>query len=220
MVLRSTQKCLVICCLLLWAAMLPTTALRAQTDGPRNVLKINPLSLMIGVVNLKAEHKLNTRFTGQLGLHVGAPRLNVNAPQQRVGIKYFFAGITPELRYYIAFHRVAVPKGLFVGTYCRYIYVKERYHTQGVSPTNTTIVEGTAQLRRQVVGLGFLVGYQFLFKKRVSLDMYIGPQYSSSFTKREFLCTNCTGTEQEIGRPGLRFDGIEPRAGIGIGYAF
>jgi hypothetical protein len=204
---------------LLWAVWVPR--LHGQpASSTNNLLKINPLSLFISTFNVKLEHRLNTRFSGQLGLHIGSPRLLVGDEALPNGVQYFYAGITPELRYYVAFHRVAQPKGLFVGTYCRYSLVKERYRTMLADPDRDLPTEGIVFLRRHVASLGFLIGYQLLLKDRIGLEIYIGPQYSSAAAKQKLLCSGCDGDEHAIGRPKLKFDGIEPRAGIVIGYAF
>jgi Protein of unknown function (DUF3575) len=204
---------------LLWAMWMPS--LHGQpSSSTTHLLKINPLSLFISTLNVKLERRLNTRFSGQLGLHIGSPRLQIGDDTMPNAVQYYFAGITPELRFYVAFNRVAQPKGLFVGTYCRYSLVKERYRTMVADPDRAMPTEGIAFLRRHVASLGFLIGYQLFFKDRIGLEIYVGPQYSSSATKQKLLCTGCDGDEHAIGRPGLKFDGIEPRAGLAIGYAF
>lgn len=210
--LRLLSVAVLLCCLL--------PRVHSQSATPLNVLKINPLSLAILTFNAKIERCFSERFSGQLGIYLGAPRLKYHADSLPRGIQYVMLGITPELRFHPNFNRRSNPKGLFVAAYCKYAYVKEQYPSFAYDPDSLGTITATAQLRRHVASLGFLLGYQFLFKNRFALDLFIGPQYSASKTARNVACTDCDGDEQLIGRPGLRFDGIEPRAGICIGYAF
>ena len=192
----------------------------AQVSGPKTVVKLNPLSLFVATANVKVERRLSTRFSAQLGLHLGGPRLKYKADSLPHGIHYFFAGITPEFRYYVAFNRVANPKGLYVGSFCRFVYARERYASLATDPDVPGTVSGVAVLKRHVIALGFTVGYQWISKQGFTVDLFIGPQYSTSNTKRRMICSTCDGNERPIGHPGLRFDGIGPRTGLGLGYAF
>ncbi len=192
----------------------------AQVRGASTVVKVNPLSLFVATLNVKVERRLTSRFSAQLGLHIGGPRLKYKADSLPHGIQYFMAGITPEFRYYIAFNRVPNPKGMYIGSFCKYLYARERYASFLQDPDAPSPVTGVAVLKQNVIALGFLVGYQWIFKQGISLDLYIGPQYSTSFTRRSVICSVCDGNERPIGHPGLRFDGIGPRAGLTLGYAF
>lgn len=192
----------------------------AQVSGAQTVIKLNPLSLFVGTANVKVERRLSSRFTAQLGLHIGGSRLKYKADSLPHGIHYFLTGITPEFRYYIAFNRVANPKGLYVGAFCRYVYASERYPSYAQDPDAPAPVRGVALLKRNVVALGFMVGYQWISKQGFTVDVFIGPQYSSSATRRRVICGTCDGNERPIGHPGIQFDGIGPRAGMGLGYAF
>ena len=192
----------------------------APTDGPGNVIKLNPLSLFATTLNIKYERRISQRFSGQIGFHIGQPRSKYRADSLERGIRYFFVGIAPEFRYYIAFNRIANPKGLFVASFARYTFVKEHYSSFGIEPGIPGLLVGNARLERHVVSLGFLLGYQFMFKKKVSLDVFIGPQYNSSSTKREFACSVCSANAYTVGRPGIRYDGVGLRSGIAVGYAF
>jgi hypothetical protein len=203
---------------LMWA--LPTHGQLVTSELPRHVVKLNPLSLAILTLNAKLERRLNERFSGQVGVYVGAPRLKYKADSLPRGIQYFMLGITPELRFHVNFNHRPNPSGAFVAAYCKYTFVKERYASLAYEPDDPGTIITPARIRRHVGSLGFLIGYQFLFKERFALDLYIGPQYSASATLREATCRDCDGDEALIGRPGLRFDGVEPRAGIAVGYAF
>jgi Protein of unknown function (DUF3575) len=141
---------------IIWIVLLlvvPTCLLSAQTV--KNVLKINPLSIFVGTANVKLEHRLGDRFSGQIGVYVGGPRLQFNSDSTTRYVKYFFVGIIPELRYHISFNHVPNPKGFFVGSYCKYAFVRQQYTAHARTPAG--LVRGGVQERNHVATVGFLL---------------------------------------------------------------
>lgn len=200
---------------------LSRTGWAQASDSPRlNVVKVNPLSIFASTFNARWEHGLGDRFSLLLGAHVGAPKLHFNADLTADGIRYFLLGVTPELRYYISFVKNKPPKGLYASTHLRLAYVRQRFMGLVYEPGNLAQFEAAVLTRRKVISFGFLVGYQFLIKGRLAIDAFIGPQYSSSVPAYEIQCPTCDGDERVLGSPGLRFDGVEPRGGLSVGYAF
>jgi Protein of unknown function (DUF3575) len=192
----------------------------AQGEPRKTILKVNPLSILVATANVKVERRLDQRFSAQIAAYIGAPRLAYNADSVAKQVRYFYVGIVPELRYHISFIRVPNPRGLYTSVFGRYAYVEQHYAADAFSPTSSMVVRGKVTLHRHVASIGFLIGYQFMIDDRVALDAYIGPQYSTSQTLSTFTCPTCVGDEQHIAKPGLRFDGIEPRIGLAVGYAF
>lgn len=191
-----------------------------QRDATPNVIKINPLSLMIGAGNLQFEHKFSKRFSAQMGIMVGAPKLRVFAEKLAQPIGYKVMGITPEIRYYLSFAKRAPPSGVYIGAYLRLQHVSERYNTHVYNPDAFQNVDVAVTISRNVFAGGFLIGYQFLIKEQFALDLFIGPRYGSASSHYILDCAACNGDEKLNAKVGLRFDGMDLRAGIGVGYAF
>ena len=185
-----------------------------------NTVKINPLSLGVLTLNVQGERQLNDRFSAQMGAFLGGTSLSIYADELPEGIKYRWWGLTPELRYFISFNRMDVPKGFYVAPFLRFQRVREAFKGEAHDPDTKLILAGDVDLRRNSIGGGFMLGYQLITARNFVLDLYMGPKYSSANSKIEFSCSTCNGNEVLINQPGLHFDGIEIRAGLSLGFAF
>ncbi len=185
-----------------------------------NTIKINPLSIFIATLNVQAERQLNDRFTCQLGTFIGGNSLKVQAEDLPDGIRYRWWGLTPELRYFISFNRMDVPKGFYVAPFLRFQRVKQNYVTDAHDPDTKQVLTGEAEIRKNSFGGGFMLGYQLVTKRNFVLDLYLGPKYSSANSNISFECPTCNGNEVLINQAGLRFDGVEGRAGLSLGFRF
>jgi hypothetical protein len=207
--------------ILAWMLLhLPASAQPSPTESPKLVLKLNPLSILVSTFNIQAEKPLNERFSGQIGLQIGAPTLQIFAPNLAEPVDYLVLGLTPELRYYISFHKRAVPRGAYLGAYLRMQHVRKQYGILAYDPDyfqNRAVIV-TAQIN--ALSGGFLLGYQFLIKNRLALDIFVGPRYGSAASAITIECPGCDGDERTAARAGMEFDGLDLRGGIGIGYAF
>lgn len=191
-----------------------------KPTGPATVLKINPLSLGVATINLQAEHRISQRFSGQLGFQAGRPKVGVFAESLPEPIQYTIIGLTPELRYYLSFQKRAVPRGPYIGTYLRAQSVRMYYGILAYDPDTFQDLNVDVSVRRLAIAGGFLLGYQFLIKQRFALDLFIGPRYGYAKSKYTTTCPTCDGNERMAAKPGMRFDGLDLRAGIAVGYAF
>lgn len=85
--------------------------------------------------------------------------------------------IIPEVRYYFS----EAPKGVYGGAFIRY-----RSVTNSVEYTtldqNLNTVNAKAELSRNAIGGGLLIGYQVLISDAVAIDIQLGPQYKSVST--------------------------------------
>lgn len=183
-------------------------------------IKINPLSLFALTPNVQYERQLNDRFSGQIGVFGGG----VNLRDEKSGIpgkiKYHWWGITPEVRYFISFTRMQVPRGLYVAPFMRYQRYNEQYVDQVFDPDRGGMIWARVENSSGLFGGGFLLGYQLIGKSGFVLDMYMGPKYGSGREKVTIDCTTCNGNEVPTGDRGLSFEGVKPRAGISLGYFF
>lgn len=195
-----------------------SSQLVAQTK--RNTFKLNPLSVFVLTANFQIERQINERFSFQFGAFAGGTSLGVLATELPNGVRYRWWGLTPELRYFISFNRMEVPTGFYVAPFLRLQHANRQFPGEAFDPDTQTNLAGNAILRTNSFGGGFLLGYQFITKTNFVLDLFMGPKYSSANSKVNFECTGCNGNETLNNSPGLKFDGIEPRAGIGLGFAF
>ena len=72
-------------------------------------------------------------------------------------IKYTGFGITPEIRFYRETKKTVSPKGVFMGIYFRYLFLREKYSEIASQYTLKEI----SNEKGWAYGIGFNVGYKF-----------------------------------------------------------
>lgn len=189
-------------------------------QSPGTILKINPLSIFVTTLNVQLEQRLTTRFSGQLGIAFGGPTVSVYSPNLPEPIDYVLFGITPELRFYLSFQKREVPRGPYLGTYLRMQKVRKRYTVSAYDPDDFQEKQTVVTYQIGSAAGGFVLGYQFFIKKRIAIDIFLGPRYSFANSVFAIDCETCDGDERPALKPGMTFDGLDLRAGIGIGYGF
>ncbi|MFN7602354.1 MAG: DUF3575 domain-containing protein, partial [Bacteroidota bacterium] len=107
-------------------------------------------------------------------------------------------GITPEYRFYLS--DTSAPEGVYIAPFVRY---------QNFSLTES-ISNGKGTLSG--FGGGLILGKQWIFKEKIVLDIFIGPNYSSGSLK----VTSGNNVDFQTGV----FDGFGIRTGLCFGYAF
>lgn len=109
---------------------------------------------------------------------------------------------TPEYRFYLG--ETAAPHGFYVAPYLRY---------QSFTLTDEDSYEMEySKAEMTGFGGGLLVGRQWLFKERVTFDLFIGPSY----TKADMKVKSGDENDFETGS----WDGFGVRAGVTLGIAF
>ncbi len=184
---------------LLLAAVLLLAAnpVSAQT----NALKVNLISPLFKTGSFFYEHQLNDASSLQLGglfTYWGIGDTKISG----------FA-ITPEYRRYLSDNQPAMA-GFYVAPFVR-------YQQLGLSVTDTqddgTAV--TAKATLNTLGGGVVVGHQWVFQKRVTLDTFFGPSYNRNFTK-----LNASNDDGSASFDAGSFQGFSIRTGITLGVAF
>lgn len=193
---------------------------QSPKSGPANVIKINPLSLIVATFNVQAERRISTRFSAQIGLQLGRPKLGVFAENLPEPIQYSLLGLTPELRYYLSFQKRAVPRGPYLATFLRLQSVRMRYGILAYDPDEFEDLPVSVIAHKKAIAGGFLLGYQFIVKEHLGIDLFVGPRYGHAASRYEINCPTCDGDERMAAKPGMRFDGLDLRAGVAVGYAF
>lgn len=167
--------------------ILSSTFVQAQ----ENAIKINLISPLVRTLNLSYEHKLNSNSGIQLGLYY------TGFSASEVTFRGF--GITPEYRYYLS--ETEAIQGTYIGPFLRYtsLTVEEE------------LFDGQSEGTYSGFGGGLVIGRQWVFKEKITLDTFIGPQFISGNYKAKSGSDNI---DVDV------FDGFGLRAGITLGFAF
>jgi len=176
---------------LLLVAMLAVSVGAFAQDGQKNVVKINPLSLILATGNISYERQVADNQTFQIGGFYSGFSLS--------DLKYTGFGITPEYRWYFGAAKQAFNGG-YVAPFVRYqsFSIKDK-ETNDKASFNS-------------IGGGATVGYEKKFKSGFVLDVFAGPSYNSVSFKNK-------SQEDEFDiKGGLKGFGI--RSGVTLGFAF
>ncbi len=154
-----------------------------------NVFKINIFSPIVKTFNVSYERKLSASSSLQLGFFYTGYKSG--------DTKFSGIGVTPEYRFYLS--ESEAPVGVYVAPFLRYQNFKLEEEA-----TNS---EGTLSM----FGGGLVIGKQWIFKERISLDIFLGPQYATGDVK----ATSGQDTfDTDV------FDGFGIRTGLTLGIAF
>ena len=167
----------------------------------RTAIKVNVLSPIVRTANFSVEEKLGAQTSFQLGFYYTSLKRDDQG--------YSGYGITPEFRYYLG--QTEAIAGFYIAPFLRYnkINIKaESTTTDGQGNTTTQKVE--ADLNG--FGGGVVVGKQWVFKERITIDLFIGPKGMSRNVKVK------SGNEDDF-KVGA-FGGFGVRGGVTFGVAF
>src|SRR5690606_34298483 len=114
-------------------------------------------------------------------------------------LKYSGFGITPEYRIYLS--ETPAMEGVYLAPFLRYQSVSLEVENSG------------SEADFSAFGGGLVIGKQWVFKERISLDIFIGPSSSSGSVDVK------SGSEEEFDLSGA-FDGFGLRTGITLAIAF
>lgn len=158
---------------------------------PKTAIKINLLSPVARTFNIALERAISENGSIQLGFYYTAAKVE--------DIKLSGFGITPEYRIYLS--QTPAPNGFYVAPFIRYT-------------SNTLSAEDTTdEATLTTFGGGVVVGRQWVFKERVTFDLFIGPKYQS----RDLKVKSGTDSGQfELNA----FNPFGIRGGITLGIAF
>ena len=160
---------------------------------PRNVIKANLLSPFIKSGSFFYERAINDEMS-----LVGGFFFTNWSPDDYTSLTGY--GLTFEYRYYLSEERIA-PSGAFLAPFVRYqkFTVTEELDAE----TNEGTITG--------FGGGLLVGYQRLFKDRITLEAFVGPAYYGA---------NAEVTSGSAVPENDQVSGFTIRFGVTVGVAF
>lgn len=176
----------------IFIALIFFTALETSNSAKaqQNVIKINILSPIVKTLNMSYEHATSDESSLQLGFfYTGAKSGDV---------KLSGFGITPEFRYYLS--ETAAPNGVYIAPFLRY---------QNFDASNSSAnADGTVSS----FGGGLVIGREWIFKEKISLETFLGPQYMAASAK----ATEGNSSDIEVSAA----NGFWFRFGINFGFAF
>jgi hypothetical protein len=158
----------------------------------KNVIKANLLSPIVRTANFSYERAMNDNSSLQLGFFYTGARSGE--------VKLRGWAVTPEYRFYLS--STPAPHGVYVAPWFRYQNLDAEDETTGIYTSGTLTSYGG----------GIVVGKQWIFKERVSLDIFIGPQYFSANFDED---PGSTGSVEVATADGFWF-----RFGFNLGIAF
>lgn len=171
-------------------------------DMPKNVIKLNILSLAVGTVSGFYERVINEQMSFQLG----ASYTNISS-DWILDVRYKGYTITPEFRYYLS--STEAPRGFYAAPFVRY----RRSDVTGNITRDGREIPANGKI--SAYGAGLMVGGQWIIGRHFSLDAFVGP----SLNARSIKVTTPDVTEKEFPVPNiLGVFGL--RAGITVGVAF
>lgn len=178
-----------------------------SASAQNNVVKVNILSPIVKTGSFFFEHKLNPSSSVQLGALFTSWSIG--------DTKVSGFAITPEYRFYLSESKEAM-RGFYVAPFVRYqnLTLKDDYsYTSYDSNGNPISYNNNAEASLNTFGGGILIGHQWIFKQRFSLDAFLGPSYNGGSVSYK------NGSNDGTLDPGS-FDGFGIRTGITFGIAF
>lgn len=153
----------------------------AQDDGENlpNVLKINPISLAFGNFNLSYQRALGKAHAVQIG---------ANYWYRIFGSEVSGLGIRGGYQFFLTTRTKDAPEGFYIGPQVSFNSIKEK-------ETNNSVT---------AYGVGVMLGYQWVWKSGLCLDLGVGPMY-------QFASESNTTTS---------YEGFLPNVTIALGFNF
>jgi hypothetical protein len=190
----NLKKCLLVALVALGTSFLSggSDAAAQSENGAKNIIKANLFSPVVRTGSFFYERVVSEKNSFQLGFFYTGATI---ADETRV--RGF--GITPEYRFYLS--QKPAPQGFYVAPFARY---------QNLALTDVELeFKGTLSS----IGGGAVVGGQWLFNNRISLDLFGGPSYSTRNIKTDDGVSEDSFTLTGLGGFGIRF-------GLTLGVAF
>ena len=155
-----------------------TIGVHAQAEMP-NVIKINPLSLAFGNFNLAYQRALSDASAIQIG---------ANYWYNILGTKVSGLGARGAYQFFITNRAKPAPEGFYIGPQ--------------MSVNRVNVTETGEKVT--TVGIGLMLGYQWIWDSGVTLDLGAGPMYQFA---------NESTNDESV-------EGFLPNITIAIGYNF
>lgn len=150
-----------------------------KPDAFPNIIKVNPISLAFGNINVTYERAINSATSVQI---------SANYWYKILGTEVQGVGVRVGYRFYITNRVKDAPEGFYAGPQLSFNSLKERSTKESVN----------------AFGVGAILGYQWIFRSGVTLDIGAGPIY-------QFAEETTSGTS---------YQGFLPNISIAVGFNF
>ncbi len=166
-------------------------SLSSKAQEQKNVVKLNPLSLLLATGNVSYERAIKKNQTFQIGGYYSGFSLG--------DVKYSGFGITPEYRFFFSGAKQAF-NGAYVAPFVRYQNFSLKDKDTNEKATMYTI------------GGGATIGYEKKFSSGFVIDVFAGPSYNSVSFKNK-------SQENSFDIKG-GISGFGIRTGVALGFGF
>lgn len=148
---------------------------QGQEQEGTGVIKANPFGWFAGQYQFGYEHFLSEKLSVQV--MPGLIFSNVSLSKAVADSSFFFESfdatrlgviVVPEVRYYLG---DVAPDGLYIAPFGRFRSV-----------TTTVDSDEGSTRKRQSIGGGFVLGYQYQLANGLTGELFLGPQFKSSTT--------------------------------------
>ncbi len=200
---------------------------KIRKEPPKqNIIKINLLSPIVSTIMLFYQRNINEESSFQIGMgymdfygfgsntntyYNGNTNTSVTSERSR---GFFF---TPEYRYLFDGEYM---DGIFIAPFLKYTFMQydetqknvTEIYNQGNYTTQTTYSNTSNSYNS--LGIGITIGKQFIFKNKISLEVFGGPVYN--------ILLSGTSTEINISHSmnNVNIRGYGARAGMTVGFLF
>lgn len=186
---------------------LPANVHAQEEKQPLINIKTNPFASMLSMIPLSVETFITPDFSATANVYIVSSSNGVSETYfEQSGF-----GISPELRYYFTNNVINGQKNR---VYAAALYSYEE-------GTNATLDRYDVPIAgwSHAVGGALLVGNQWFFKNRFTVDLFLGPAYMS-YVKNEDFDTNLSKGGFFLGLLGSKASGTRVKFGFNIGIAF
>jgi len=167
-------------------------------SAQKNVIKVNLISPLSRTGSFFYERIIADRTTFQLGFYYTDFFIKSTSTKGSITTtnttKFSGFGITPEFRFYSSEETFT---GFYIAPFLRY--------------QNLSITDNNNKATLATYGAGLLIGKQWLYRDRITLDLFVGP------------CLNVGDVEIESGSDvdfTYLFNGVGIRTGVTVGVLF
>jgi hypothetical protein len=194
--------------------------LNTDDDTPKNVIKLKPFALVLGMVTLQYEHAFGPHISGACDVSFLSRAVSATPPSGKSSSQDFSAkisgfGISPEFRYYASKIKPA-PKGLYAAPFLEFYSLS--LSASGVDSSSGRPFSATLNGINGIGG-GALLGWQFLIGNVFSIDINSGFRYISFSSPGSFEYT--INGQKKVGAIGsFAASGIGFAGNIALGFAF
>ncbi|HPB02061.1 MAG TPA: DUF3575 domain-containing protein [Bacteroidales bacterium] len=197
-------------CILFFGLIIVSSPTNAQEENDKQPLvniKTNPFASMLSMIPLSIETFITRNLSASANLYIVS---SSNGASETYFEQSGF-GISPEFRYYFTDNTVGGQKNR--------VYAATSFSYE--EGTNTTLDRYDDPIPgwTHTLGGALMVGNQWFFRNRFTVDFFLGPAYMS-YVKNENYDANLSKGGFFLGMLGSKASGTRIKFGFNIGIAF